>query len=114
MNQAILQLALQSLEEPWQQLYKQKFGEVNSVVREAANLAKTWKELYKCKLATNKRADPWLTPCVYELAAIHQRIVEAHPSDQAAGGVVFLLDGSGSVFQGRVYLAVIQPAPGLA
>ena len=99
---------LQGLDTTWQRLYEQKFGEMTCVVREAAVLAKSFKELYKCKLANDKQAEPWLTPCVHELAAVHQRIVKEQVAEEP-GGVLFLLDGSGSVFQGAAFLA--SPGP---
>ena len=40
---------------------------------------------------------PRLTPCAHELAAVLGRIAKEHSIN--AGGVLFLLDGSGSVFQ---------------
>lgn len=42
-----------------------------------------------------------LTPCQYELTAILQRIASEQARFSLAGGVIFLLDGSGSVSQGR-------------
>lgn len=80
---------------------------MTGVVREAAVLAHSWKELYTCKLANDKQAEPWLTPCVHELAAVHQRIVKEQVAKKT-GGVLFLLDGSGSVFQGASLLSTFS------
>ena len=96
-----LSATLQTQEQRWEQLYELRFGELTSVVREAARLAKSWKALYRCKLASDKQAEPWMTPCDFELAAMHQHILGEHSVGEPVGGVVFLLDGSGSVFQGQ-------------
>lgn len=113
------------------------------MTREAAVLAKSWKELFKCKTLADKQAEPWyakpreklihpivdvhvpscsmfcyletqsldyavsahgllrLTPCTYELSAVLQRITREQADPDTTGGVIFLLDGSGSVSQGR-------------
>ena len=41
-----------------------------------------------------------LTPCEHELTAILQRITQEQAIHPVAGGIIFLLDGSGSVSQG--------------
>jgi len=48
-----------------------------------------------------------LTPCQYELHAVLQRITSEQASSSVAGGVTFLLDGSGSVSQGA-YSSISQ------
>ena len=44
-----------------------------------------------------------LSPCSYELSAVLQRIAGEQAATQT-GGVIFLLDGSGSVSQGKPQL----------
>ena len=42
-----------------------------------------------------------ISPCSYELTAVLQRIASEQAAATQSGGVMFLLDGSGSVSQGR-------------
>ncbi|DBB12755.1 TPA: Alpha-amylase, variant 2 [Trebouxia sp. C0006] len=90
---------LSSADTQWEALYKQVVGDINDVTREAAVLAQSWKELFRCKTVSDRQAEPWLTPCQYELHAVLQRITSEQASSSVAGGVTFLLDGSGSVSQ---------------
>ncbi|DBA93088.1 TPA: Alpha-amylase [Trebouxia sp. C0005] len=90
---------LSSANTQWEALYNQAVGDVNDVTREAAVLAQSWKELFRCKTVSDRQAEPWLTPCQYELHAVLQRISSEQASSSVAGGVTFLLDGSGSVSQ---------------
>lgn len=88
---------LASSDTHWEILYQQVFGEANNVTREAAKLAKSWKKLFRCKTVSDKQAEPWLTPCEYELTAVLQRITAEQENAHTTGGILFLLDGSGSV-----------------
>lgn len=90
---------LASTDARWALLYQQSIGNVTDLIREAAILAGSWKNLYRCKTVSDKQADPWLTPCEFELTAVLQRITTEHAVQQQSGGIVFLLDGSGSVSQ---------------
>ncbi|KAL3150551.1 DNA replication licensing factor mcm8 [Trebouxia sp. C0010 RCD-2024] len=81
----------------WETAYCQRYGAITDVTRDAATLAKSWKELFRCRTVTNKQVEPRLSPCFYELTAILQRIAHEQAAAAQPGGVIFLLDGSGSV-----------------
>lgn len=51
-----------------------------------------------------------LTPCAFELAAVLDRIAKEQAGH--AGGVLFLLDGSGSVYQSKQSAACPTVSPG--
>ena len=131
---------LQSSDKCWETAYTQQYGNITGVTRDAATLAKSWKELFRCKTVTEKAIEPRyghhatrlatstvhvfsldhacvsssplpfpdpavsksrISPCSYELTAVLQRIAGEQAAATQTGGVVFLLDGSGSVSQGQ-------------
>ena len=63
----------------------------------------------QCKSSSQHSLLSRLTPCEYELTAVLQRITTEHAVQQPAGGVVFLLDGSGSVSQGECAHSLALP-----
>lgn len=118
----------------------ERYGAITDVTRDAAALAKSWKELFRCKTVSDKKVEPRcgsratlllptsfgsvflytgrvpsarlirtdqavsacrLSPCSYELTAVLQRIAHEQAAATQAGGVMFLLDGSGSVSTGE-------------
>ncbi|KAL3137864.1 hypothetical protein ABBQ38_005117 [Trebouxia sp. C0009 RCD-2024] len=81
----------------WEPAYCQRYGAITDVTRDAATLANSWKELFRCRTVTNKQGEPRLSPCFYELTAVLQRIAYEQAAATQPGGVMFLLDGSGSV-----------------
>lgn len=51
-------MSLQSCDAHWESLYFLEYGEINSVTRDAATLAKSWKELFRCKTVTDRKTEP--------------------------------------------------------
>lgn len=86
-----------SFDANWETAYMERYGAITDVTRDAAALAKSWKELFRCKTVSDKKVEPRLSPCSYELTAVLQRIAHEQAAATQAGGVMFLLDGSGSV-----------------
>ncbi len=54
-----VEFCLQSADTQWEALYKQVVGDINDVTREAAVLAQSWKELFRCKTVSDRQAEPW-------------------------------------------------------
>lgn len=42
----------------WETAYCQRYGAITDVTRDAATLAKSWKELFRCRTVTNKQVEP--------------------------------------------------------
>ncbi|KAG2499073.1 hypothetical protein HYH03_003256 [Edaphochlamys debaryana] len=89
--------ALTGDEKRWEELFRQRWGDLRLLQRRAAELAGGFKRLYASKAVTDKTAAPWTRPCPEEVRASVEALCRrtAGPGQQVA--VVFLVDGSGSV-----------------
>lgn len=87
----------------WLDLFEKRWGSVNPIVQRAAKLAGGWKRLYAAKSVHERKVSPWTQPCEYELRASLEALAAkkmVQPDKELA--VIFLLDGSGSVHEGRL------------
>lgn len=92
---------LQSKEERWLQLYKERFGYATALAEKAHKKAGSWKALFASKVVTNREAAPWRKPCKFELDAALDSMTQ--PNGHNVGkelAVIYLVDGSGSVGEG--------------
>lgn len=83
-----------SCELRWRKLYSDRYGSLHGLPTRAAKIAGGWKQLFINKSQALRKSAPWVTPGNYEVSALIESM--RNPSGKSLG-VIFLVDGSGSV-----------------
>eukprot|EP00891_Asterochloris_glomerata_P003037 jgi/Astpho2/3037/Aster-03345 len=89
-------------DEHWEKLWVGRWGSLaasNCITQRAVKVAGGWKKLFRSKALQDQASTPWVKACPHEVQAMVGEIVQhaGSGSEGTPGGVVFLLDGSGSV-----------------
>ncbi|MEW5299638.1 MAG: hypothetical protein WDW38_004313 [Sanguina aurantia] len=85
----------------WGPLFNERWGQQQptTLATRAKSIAGSWRALFISKDATEKEAAPWSKPCPEELSASVETLANSCANKERGLGIVFLLDGSGSVHE---------------
>lgn len=93
-------LETQDADRLWGPLFNERWGQPTTLAMRAKCVAGSWRALFISKDATEKEAAPWIKPCPEELTASLENLANSCANKERGLGIVFLLDGSGSVHEG--------------